>query len=93
MTPERESLALNYTIQSSVSGIIKLFDHFVSQEASWAEWVTVIHDEQIWMVPTERIEEFRSCVQKATKKLNEFLNWTVEIRTGFAPGNNLYEAK
>ena len=93
MVPERESLALNYTIQSSVSGIIKLFDEFVLQEAPWATWVTVIHDEQIWEVPTDRVEEFRQCVQRATKRLNDFLGWTVEIRTGFAPGNNLYEAK
>jgi DNA polymerase I-like protein with 3'-5' exonuclease and polymerase domains len=93
MTPERESLALNYTIQSSVSGIIKLFDEFVLEEAPWATWVTVIHDEQIWEVSAERVEEFRLCVQRATKRLNDFLGWTVEIRTGFAPGNNLYEAK
>jgi hypothetical protein len=93
MVPERESLALNYTIQSSVSGIIKLFDEFVLQDAPWATWVTVIHDEQIWEVPAERLEEFRLAVQRATQKLNEFLGWTVEIRTGFAPGNNLYEAK
>jgi DNA polymerase I-like protein with 3'-5' exonuclease and polymerase domains len=93
MVPERESLALNYTIQSSVSGIIKLFDEFVLEEAPWATWVTVIHDEQIWEVPAERLEEFRLCVQRATQRLNEFLGWTVEIRTGFAPGNNLYEAK
>jgi hypothetical protein len=93
MVPERESLALNYTIQSSVSGIIKLFDEFVLEEAPWATWVTVIHDEQIWEIPADRVEEFRLCVQRATQRLNEFLGWTVEIRTGFAPGNNLYEAK
>jgi hypothetical protein len=93
MVPERESLALNYTIQSSVSGIIKLFDEFVLEEAPWATWVTVIHDEQVWEVPAERLEEFRQAVQRATQRLNDFLNWTVEIRTGFAPGNNLYEAK
>lgn len=93
MLPERESLALNYTIQSSVSGIIKLFDELVLEEAPWATWVTVIHDEQVWEVPAERLEEFRLAVQRATQRLNEFLNWTVEIRTGFAPGNNLYEAK
>lgn len=93
MVPERENLALNYTIQSSVSGIIKLFDQFVLDEAPKATWVTVIHDEQIWQIPEERVEDFRQCVQRATKRLNEFLAWSVEIRTGFAPGNNLYEAK
>lgn len=93
MVPERESLALNYTIQSSVSGIIKLFDEFVLQEAPWAVWVTVIHDEQIWEIPTDRVEDFHQCVQRATKRLNDFLGWTVEIRTGFAPGGNLYESK
>lgn len=93
MVPERASLCLNYLIQSSVSGIIKLFDDFVQQEAPKATWVTVIHDEQIWEVPTERVEDFRLCVQKATARLNEFLGWSVEIRTGFAPGKSLYEAK
>jgi len=93
MTPERDSLCLNYMIQSSVSGIIKLFDDFVQQEAPKATWVTVIHDEQIWEVPTERVDDFKLCVQKATARLNEFLGLSVEIRTGFAPGKSLYEAK
>lgn len=93
MVPERESLALNYTIQSSVSGIIKMFDAFVEQEAPYATWVTVIHDEQIWEIPADKVEDFRLAVLRATQRLNDFLGWTVEIRTGFAPGNNLYEAK
>lgn len=93
MTPERESLALNYTIQSSVSGIIKLFDQFVLQEAPWATWVTVLHDEQLWEIPTEREPEFREAVRRATRKLNDFLQWTVEIRTGYVVGANLHEAK
>jgi DNA polymerase I-like protein with 3'-5' exonuclease and polymerase domains len=93
MVPERESLALNYTIQSSVSGIIKLFDEFVLQEAPWATWVSVVHDEQWWEIPAEREPEFRSAVERATKHLNDFLQWTVEIRTGYVVGDNLYEAK
>lgn len=93
MVPERESLCLNYMIQSSVSGIIKLFDDFVQLEAPKATWVTVIHDEQIWEVPSDRVEDFRICVQRATQRLNDFLKWSVEIRTGFAPGGTLYDAK
>lgn len=93
MVPERESLALNYTIQSSVSGIIKLFDEFVQQEAPKATWVTVLHDEQIWEIPGDREPEFREVTRRATKRLNDFLNWTVEIRTGYVVGNSLYEAK
>lgn len=93
MVPERDTLCLNYLIQSSVSGIIKLFDDFIQREAPKATWVTCIHDEQIWEVPTERVEDFKACVERATVKLNQHLGWSVEIRTGFKPGLSLYEAK
>jgi DNA polymerase I-like protein with 3'-5' exonuclease and polymerase domains len=93
MVPERPQLALNYTTQSSVSGIMKLLDGFVANRAPWATWVTCIHDEMILTYPTERREETRLALQQATKDLNDYLQWSVNIRTGWAVGSNLFEAK
>ena len=93
MVPERPQLALNYTIQSSVSGIMKLLDGFVATQAPWATWVTCIHDEMILTYPIERREETRLALVRATKDLNDYLQWSVNIRTGWQTGSNLYESK
>jgi hypothetical protein len=93
MVPEQARLALNYTIQSSVSGIMKIFEMKLLSATPWALYAGTIHDETIVFVPTERLDEFKVIAAKATDSLNDDLQWTVKIRTGFAPGNNLYEAK
>jgi DNA polymerase I-like protein with 3'-5' exonuclease and polymerase domains len=93
MVPEQPRLALNYTIQSSVSGLMKILEDMFFQLAPWAHYVTTIHDETIITYPTDRREETKAAMQQATKQLNDYLQWSVEIRTGWATGNTLYEAK
>jgi hypothetical protein len=93
MTPEQDRLALNYTIQSSVSGIMKILQEKFYHIADYALPVTIIHDELIIQVPTNRIEDCRRDMQLATDSLNADLKWSVNIRTGFVTGNTLYEAK
>ena len=93
MKPDRENLCLNYLIQSSVSGVIKVFDEILQAEAPYAQWISVIHDEQLWQVPDDKLEDFRAAAKRATAKLNEYLGWTVNIATGFATGKEWYSAK
>lgn len=85
--------AFNFFIQSSVSGIMHILNAKLFHLADYAKFITVIHDEIVVDVPTNRLEEFRQHVKIATKSLNDDLKWSVEIRTGFAPGANWYEAK
>ena len=93
MTPEQPRLALNYRIQSSVSGIIKVAENKLYKLADYALVGPVIHDEILPQVPEDRLEAFKFDVGEAFKSLNSDLKWTVEIRNGFVPGNNLSEAK
>ena len=85
--------AFNYFIQSSVSGIMHVFTAKLMAAAPYAEWVTLIHDELLLDVDTDRVEEFRGAVDLATRSLNDDLGWSVAIRTGFVTGSNWYEAK
>lgn len=84
---------LNYFIQSSVSGIMHVLCMKFFAVAPFCRFVTCIHDELIYEVPTERIEDSKKLITLATDSMNKDLKWSVNIRTGFAPGNNLYEAK
>jgi hypothetical protein len=93
MIPDRPGVALNFTIQSTVSGVMKVFETFLFELAPWASYLTTIHDEVCITYPIARREDTRHAVKLATKKLNEYLNWSVLIRTGFVTGASMYEAK
>lgn len=93
MTPEQPRLALNYRIQSSVSGIIKVVENKLQSIAPYAQLGIVVHDEVIASVPEDKLEVFREHVKQAFDSLNDDMKWTVQIRNGFVPGVNLYEAK
>lgn len=85
--------AFNAFIQSSVSGLMHVYLAILSAKAPYAHLLTVIHDELLMSVPTERLEEFRLAKESATDELNQQLGWSVAVRTGFAIGSNWYEAK
>lgn len=93
MTPEQPRLALNYRIQSSVSGIIKVAENKLYKLADYALVGPVIHDEILPQIPVALVDHFKTDVGKAFESLNSDLKWTVEIRNGFVPGHNLSEAK
>lgn len=92
LTPDPRR-AFNYFIQSSVSGIMHVFTAKLMAAAPWCRFVTVIHDELLIDVPTERLEEFKRAKELATDSLNEDLKWTVAIRTGFVSGDSWFTAK
>jgi hypothetical protein len=85
--------AFNYYVQSSVSGIMHVFNAKLFAIAPYAKFVTVIHDELLVDIPEDKIEEFRRAKDVATESLNKDLGWTVNIRTGYAVGRDWYEAK
>lgn len=86
-------LAYNYWIQSSVSGVIHVLIMKLFAIAKYSRLVTIIHDELICITPTEMLDKFKQDLQTATDSMNRDLGWSLNIRTGFAPGNTLHEAK
>lgn len=93
LVPDKSFKALNYFIQSSVSGILHVYVAKLMALAPWCHFLSVIHDELLVECPVERLEEFRGLKERATQSLNEDLNWTVDIRVGFSPGQDWYSAK
>jgi DNA polymerase I-like protein with 3'-5' exonuclease and polymerase domains len=61
--------------------------------APYSTFYTVIHDELLMEVDDHMLDQFRIDTKIATDSLNEDLNWSVKIRTGFVAGKNLYDAK
>lgn len=86
-------LAYNYWVQSSVSGIIHVLVMKLFSIAPYATLSTIIHDELICVCPEDRLEEFRKDLETATQSMNADLAWGLDVRTGFAPGSTLFEAK
>jgi hypothetical protein len=83
----------NYFIQSSVSGILHVFNAKIFAAAPYARFITVIHDELVVDCPEDRLEHFRQVKELATDSLNKDLGWSVAVRTGFVAGRSWYEAK
>lgn len=91
--PDKDYKALNYFIQSTVSGIMAALCWKYGVVCPKARFVTVIHDELIYEIPTADLPEAKVLWQAAVKSLNEDLAWDVNIRTGWAEGRTFYEAK
>lgn len=85
--------AFNYMIQSSVSSILNWFTSELMERASYAQFVTIIHDELIAQVPIDKVEQFCTLKEEVANDINKSLRWSVELRFGFAVGENMYEAK
>jgi hypothetical protein len=91
--PEPSYKSLNYFIQSTISGIVNALSLIFFTKATYARFVTVIHDELIFEIPEDKIEQAKLDMKESVDYLNQQLKWTVNIRTGFVVGKNLYEAK
>jgi DNA polymerase I-like protein with 3'-5' exonuclease and polymerase domains len=85
--------AFNALIQSTVSGIINYITTEMLEQAPWADFVTIIHDETIVEIPLDKIEELKEIQKNVLTQLNNLLQWKVEVRMGFKEGVNWYEAK
>jgi hypothetical protein len=89
--------ACNYLIQSTVSGIMHMFNYAFFQLAHEAgvyiEFITVIHDETVVSVAKSDIDKLKTIQEKAVLSLNNRLKWSVPIRVGFNIGEDFYEMK
>lgn len=85
--------SLNYFIQSSINGLISCLAMKYAAICPYAKFVTVIHDEVLYMIPKDKLAEAKVLWDSAVKSLNDDLGWSVQIRSGWVEGNNLYEAK
>jgi hypothetical protein len=81
ITPEPHK-AFNAYIQSSASGVLDLYSIELFDHAPDMEFVTLIHDEIIYMCPDDRVKDLPEITDTCTKRLNETLGWTVPIRFG-----------
>ncbi len=93
LVPDHDHKALNYFIQSSVSGIMHVIAAQFFSRAPFCTLLFVIHDEVVFDCPEGRVEEAREAMKAAEEALNSMLKWRVKVRVGFKTGNNLYEAK
>lgn len=93
LKPDKDYKALNYFIQSTVSGIINCLSYKFFTICPEAQFLTVIHDELLIQVPTQLLGTAKSKMQEAVDSLNNDLNWITQIRTGWVEGTNWYDAK
>lgn len=86
--------AFNFWIQSSVSGIMHVFTKYLMHELpQGSRYYACVHDELIIAVPDDYVKEAFKAKERATILLNDTLEWSVDIRTGWVLGKNWYEAK
>lgn len=93
LVPDADYKCLNAFIQSSVSGLISILLPSFYGLAPYCRHAVVIHDEIVFQCPTERLEDAKQAMERAVVYVNELLGWSVDVRTGWAVGSNLYEAK
>lgn len=91
--PQELRKAFNGFIQSSVSGLFHWEGVLIEEEAPYALYISTIHDEELNMVPLDKVEEFKQAQNRVVKKMNEQLKWTVDLRFGFCEGKDFYTAK
>jgi len=90
--PDKPYKSFNYFIQSSVSGIMHVIRAKFAAITPYAQFITIIHDELIYLIPTEKLAEAKDRMKAVEVSLNNDLKWTVNIRIGWTPGKDMYEA-
>jgi DNA polymerase I-like protein with 3'-5' exonuclease and polymerase domains len=91
--PDADYKVMNSFIQSSVSGVMNLLCLKFFSACHWAKFIGLIHDEILMEIPADKVEETRKIMAAATKSLNEDLGWSVDIRTGWVVGKDMFDAK
>jgi hypothetical protein len=91
--PSSDYKVLNSLIQSSVSGIIDLFNVLFFTRCPEAIYYLIIHDEVIFSVKEENVEKVRSFYYKCVDELNQLLGWSVPIRFGWESSKTFYIGK
>lgn len=93
LLPDADYKAFNAWIQSTVSGLVKGLTLKFFHLAPYARYNCVLHDELLFQVPVDRVEDAKKAMDAAVESLNDDLGWRVKIRTGWVTGNTYFEAK
>lgn len=103
LVPSKTDDILNYFIQSHVTGLmqlltIKFFEYIEDRGLCYpgltARYIKIIHDEIIFATPdNENVPHVKRAYYDALNWVNETLDWTVKMGSGWKQGTNLYEAK
>lgn len=93
LVPEAEYKALNFFVQSGVSGLMNMINRQLFAPESPAEFVGLIHDEDLCQFAVDKEDVFRQYKDDVMLDINKQLGWSVDIRTGWATGFNFYDAK
>jgi DNA polymerase I-like protein with 3'-5' exonuclease and polymerase domains len=81
--PTSDHKVLNALIQSTVSGVMDLFNLIFFTKCQEALYVVNIHDEIIFSIPEDRVAEIKKVFDECVVELNERLGWDVPIRFGW----------
>ena len=92
LTPEPRK-GYNAFIQSSASGVVDLLIMLFFPKVPYARLVAIVHDEIIFTIPKDKIDECRKYKEEAVIELNEILNWSVPMRLNFVVGQTFAEIK
>lgn len=89
--------AFNAVIQSSASGVmdvhcLKFFQRLSDMCITW-KFVALVHDEIIFQVPEDRIEEAKLIQDQCVVELNQDLGWPIPMRLGWAIAKTFAEIK
>lgn len=87
LTPEPHK-AFNAFVQSTASGVLDLLCSTFFTSAPKAKFVAMIHDEVVFQVPKDSIEECRQVMNKSVIELNQTLGWSVDMRLGWCEANS-----
>lgn len=93
LVPDQPRKCLNYFIQSSVSGLMHVLRIKFFSACPYVEYITTIHDEEVFALPADKVEETKAGFFRAVESLNNDLQWSIDIRCGFVVGRSMYEAK
>lgn len=92
LTPESHK-GYNAFIQSTASGVLDVFNLKFFNACPWAQFVALIHDETIYAIPEDKIQDTEIISIKCIKSLNETLNWSTNMRFGFKVGKTFADIK
>ena len=85
--------AYNAFIQSSASGVLDLLILKFFSVCTDALFVAPIHDEVIYQIPIDKVEEAKRIQDECVKSLNEDLGFDVPMRLGFVVGESFADIK
>ncbi len=93
LVPDKNYKALNYMIQSSVSGLMNVLIPQILNACPHEKFVGIIHDELISHGPANLRDASLEGTKTAQKQLNDALKWRVPMQVGFVVGHDLFSAK